>query len=219
MKAQSSKQHYFQRGRELATQGRSREAANILALALRKDPFQSELLCVMGEVQVAMRNYAFAAEYFRRAEESNPCLVDIYICRARMITLLGYLSRSRRDLEKAMKIAPKDARVFSELASYHFLAGQYEKARADVLYALELDPRDAKAVLLLAQISERTGRYSDALSLYEQVCRQLDPMNEEAKEGIKRIMSGKPSCNPDRIKKENPRTNAGDLNLSEGIAA
>jgi len=179
---------YAERGMHLAFAGHYREANNLLAHALKGEPMSAHLLCMMANVQSKLHNYAFAFEYFRRAEESNPKLPEIFLGRALMHLEIERLGMARADIEKADALLQGDFRVHLLKAQYQLQMGQVEKARAEANLALELQPRSESCLLMMAQIQERRGRWEDAVDLYEKVIREVDPLSRAAIQSRDRLI-------------------------------
>ncbi|WP_096085925.1 c-type cytochrome biogenesis protein CcmI [Agaribacterium haliotis] len=95
----------------------------------------------------------------------------------------GNYELSVRAYKELLKLAPESARVHAELAQSLFMrAGNTitPEVRAETQKALELDPELASALGLAGIDAFQSGRYQQAIDLWQSAVKQLDPQSSGA---------------------------------------
>src|SRR5215470_7637140 len=103
----------------------------------------------------------------------------------------GDLSEARAELEKAVRLAPKDAAAQSELGWVLALQGQNDAAIGHLRTAIQLKPTLVSARVTLASVLSQQGKTQQA----EQELRaalKIAPDNAEAHRMLAKVLSAKP---------------------------
>jgi tetratricopeptide (TPR) repeat protein len=99
--------------------------------------------------------------------------------RARYFLSENQLNPALNDLNKALKINPKEPELFLTLAEIYFKLGKNENTTASLLKAVELDPYKTEAYNKLSQLNILTQRFDIALA-YNDKALMVEPFNAKS---------------------------------------
>ena len=153
--------------RFLADDDRAGEAEQLLQEGEPRHPEAAELPRLLGEIHYHGKRYRQAIECWRRALKIEPECVNDWNMLGAALQSLGDTDAARAALEKALALAPDDARVHCNLGTLHQNLKQPEQAVAEFRRALALDPDEPMALTGLAFTLLDVGLASEALALLE----------------------------------------------------
>lgn len=104
----------------------------------------SKGICLAG-----MRQYDEAEASFRRAAELAPDQPHTFLNLAHLLLMRGKLVEARREIEKAVGLAPCDDAIWVEQARIVSALGDRDAAKGMVTRALELNPQNREAQAML----------------------------------------------------------------------
>ena len=86
-----------------------------------------------GKIHFNNKEYKKSIEYFTKAIEKNPYLVDAYDLRAQALREIGEYEKSVKDFKRAYTLMPEEKRFFVEISNVYFLLSQkeYEKGNTE----------------------------------------------------------------------------------------
>jgi TolB-like protein/Tfp pilus assembly protein PilF len=144
----------------------AREAARE---ALARDDRLAEAYAAKAYVQgVFDWDWAGAEATIQRAVELEPNSVDAHYVFAILLMAMGRLEEARAQIGHAARVDPLSAQVQSTFGRILYRARQFDAAVERLNRAIELEPRNGMAYGRLADVYALTGRYDEALRLYEQ---------------------------------------------------
>jgi tetratricopeptide (TPR) repeat protein len=124
-----------------------------------------------------------AIESLRKASEIDhkysPNLATALQQRAAAYLGDGKLQDALADLTEAIKIEPRDARIYESRAYAEMKANDLDKAQADYSEAIKLDPNQIRYYKLRSYIREVKGDYKGSMEDTDKVL-QMDKNNAEA---------------------------------------
>lgn len=153
----------------LLQQGRTEDAARLLAGLLQRDPTYARAWQNMGVVYARQGALDRAIEAFRRALACDPRLTESAVNLARALRLKGRYAEARDVLTRAQTTVPGDAQILTALAT--LLATAPDDAVRDGARAVELAERAARLspqpslplFEALATAHAEAGRFDEAL--------------------------------------------------------
>jgi len=124
---------------------------------------------VLAEVQTGLNQHQAARESLRQARELDPRQIAVH-----MSNWYSYLFREPKDfaraeeaMQRALEIAPEEARVHENLGDVHRAMGQLERARDAYTRAVELDPTQSAGNIKKGHINSFLGEYEQARADYD----------------------------------------------------
>ena len=152
----------MQYAQALRSTGQRSQAVAVLEQATIKNPRDKALLGAYGRALADAGNYTQALEVFSRAH--TPEMPDWRILSAQGAVLdqLGRYEEARRYYASALKIAPDEPSVLSNLGLSYALSKDLKKAEATLRRATSQAKVDARARQNLALVVGLQGRFSEA---------------------------------------------------------
>jgi cytochrome c-type biogenesis protein CcmH/NrfG len=149
------------------------KAAEEFQEILKTDPNQASALRGLGYAALQKKDYPQAAEYFRRASQSNSQDARVHYYYA----MLMYKRSSqnpdqpelKQELETAVKLDPKLADAYSLLAFARMAAQDKPGALAAADQAVTLSPRNEGYLYNQAQIYISAGRVGDGIAILKRL--------------------------------------------------
>ncbi len=137
--------------------------------ALARDDRLAEAHAAQAYVQgVFDWDWAGAEATIQRAVQLEPNSMDAHYVYAILLMAMGRLSEALAQIEHAARVDPLSAQVQSTFGRILYRARQFDAAVERLNRAIELEPRNGMAYGRLADVYALTGRYDEALRLYEQ---------------------------------------------------
>lgn len=138
--------------------------------ALQIDPLLAEAYACMGMVDSRDHNWGEAERIFRRAIQLNPNLSaarqDFAMC---VLTPLGRLDDSERELRAALELDPLSFKVLNWLDSVLIIAGRDDEVLANSHRILSADPDDYHARQLSGRASVLKGKLDEGIAAFEKL--------------------------------------------------
>ncbi len=153
-------------GAALSIDGDLDQAAAAYDQASTLDPANSELLWRLGDLAVARRDPASAERLYVRAVESAP---EEWVPQARLGAFYyrqGQYQGALAAFEKQVRLAPDNARGYSNLAAVYHQLERTDEAAAVLQRSLEVAPNDM-TYSNLGTLLYFQGRFPEALSAFE----------------------------------------------------
>ncbi|MFH1390400.1 MAG: tetratricopeptide repeat protein [Candidatus Margulisiibacteriota bacterium] len=196
--------------------GKSAEAMRLSKIGVALDPYYAEIFQLMGTIYERQGEKLKAARMYQKTFMINPNLGEAMLAMERVaapdfiekafaqaferykdkspvLEKLGGYYYNRGDLNKALNIARRMARIEPKGTFAYILAGQVylrqnnlEQARKTFEQVVFLDPKNSTALQSLGMIYLKKGDVAKAKELFSQVL-IVDPNNEQAK----RIVGGR----------------------------
>jgi Tfp pilus assembly protein PilF len=136
--------------------------------AVDKDPKDATAYLHRGDAYMTNQDYEHAIEDYTKAIKLNPEDADVYVRRVVAGIAWQYEYQEKgmggdsdatwpyinrwEDLNKALKIDPKNTRALTVRGEQYLVIVQYDKALADFTAAIRIDPKDADAYRLRAEL-------------------------------------------------------------------
>ena len=108
----------------------------------------------LGRDEEALSAYREALEWDRLSVTPNP---GLYLDLGSLLLDTNRIADAIPQLERAVKLSPRDLRTHSELGKAYMHDGQLEKAQLELETAVGLETNDAPAHFVLAQIYRKRG--------------------------------------------------------------
>ena len=195
----------------------SKDAINIFKKVVKVKPDDFNAYYILGLNYFKEKQYEKMMEAYKKAIEINPNFADAHYNLGMAYYYRNMYEESIEELEKAKRLNPDDSATFSFLAQvkttayeYHLSKGttylteeQYYKAKNEFDLALKIKPGDSEAEKYRSKVIEvikkeiplylekakkyfEEKKYSMAFTEWNKVI-EIDPENNEAKEGLKKI--------------------------------
>jgi tetratricopeptide (TPR) repeat protein len=152
---------YLNLGRNLARQGRYREAQEILYEFLEIKPNSAEAYVELAKIYRTRKDNEMYIRHLARATSLAPAVsVEPYRALAEAYWLTGRPEKAISALREAIEIFPKEqtAQVHADLGSLLISQGQYEKALAEMKQAAEISEdlaKDEKFQQILTELEKK----------------------------------------------------------------
>ncbi|MCC6764615.1 MAG: tetratricopeptide repeat protein [Deltaproteobacteria bacterium] len=170
-------------GMWLHQEGRSEEAAAMLASALRLEPDDAEIEGDLGIVLAALGRGAEARAHLERAVALAPESPSARNNLANALARDGRLDEAVAHYRRAVALDPGYADAQNNLANVRAQQGALDEAVRHYEAALAADPRYATAHANLAAVLTRLGRNDEAIAHYRDALR-LDPEQADWARGL-----------------------------------
>lgn len=121
-----------------------------------------------------------ALEQVNLAIQESPKNVNVYVLRAQIYGKMGKAAEAKADLEAVSKMAPKNAKFYSNSSGVFYSLGDYQKALSDYKTALSLPPKpQGSAYGWLSALYSYVGNYDQALVEAKKAA-EMDPTDHYA---------------------------------------
>ena len=156
------------------SEGRDREAAEVLERVVNADPENRLAFEYLGRAYRNLRSFRQARDAFGKAIAlgRNPAMVHIDYALA--CIELGEPSLGWKALEEALRIQPGSALARQAMAEILVAEGRPAEAIPLLEEAMQLRPRAPRSYLFLGMVYEALGRPHDAAAAWQRVV-ELDP--------------------------------------------
>lgn len=195
--------YFFTQGKNYYQQGKQIEGVALIEKAIEQSPsealFYDELASKYADLAV---NYAeqdatvstqLASSAIALSDQSlklNDRHLNFYKSRASIFIKLGqldpqYYIGAKISLQKAISLAPTDARLYYNLALIEDVLGEKEQALKDLEYAVKIKANYAQARNELANFYLLRSRLQDAQAQYQYLLTNINPEDELVKEKLR----------------------------------
>jgi tetratricopeptide (TPR) repeat protein len=149
------------------------KALPILAEALKKSPDSKAVRSQLAFVAATTGNTDLAIDQYTWLVEKDPGNIDHQVRLAEAYRAKGDFTSAAAAFQTAWKLAPKDIRIPTALASIQDANGQREQAKATYLEALKLDPDNPFILNNLAfMLADTNGNLEEAMGMLERAQRK-----------------------------------------------
>ncbi len=152
-------------------------AAEALAAALRLDPYSSEALALSAFAKI-LRNWDWrgAELAFERALSfGNGSSALRWRHASFLLAPMGKIEQALEQVDSALRLDPLSALVIYVRAQILWCGRQYSQAAAECEHALMIDPAFKLARLLLGCLNQQTGKFTEAIAVFEDELEALRP--------------------------------------------
>jgi tetratricopeptide (TPR) repeat protein/tRNA A-37 threonylcarbamoyl transferase component Bud32 len=123
----------------------------------------------------------------REAVDLEPARPEGWVTTSEILNQEGDYSGAKTSAERALKIAPDDARALRAKSYAEFNLGDYQQAFTDANRAVALDPNSGLGYLFRAMAEENLGMKEQAIKDYR-LAEKFDPsLMPAAEEGLRRL--------------------------------
>ncbi len=149
--------------------GRTKEAVDILAEAVRIEPGNAGLRNFHGQVCLFAARYDQAEEELRKALEIDPDLADAHNNLGAVYDRTGRKTEAEAEFRLAIAAPayPTPEKAHLNLGKLYESQGRTEEAIREYRQAVEIDTKYYQAHFELAALLEKTGRLDEAAREYE----------------------------------------------------
>jgi Tfp pilus assembly protein PilF len=134
-----------------------RMIASYAEFRLAKNPHDARARTELGFTQWMGGRSAEAMEEFRLACADDPTYDQPHYYRGVVYRTQHHLTAARNEFETAIRLNPKNARAFGNLAVVFLDLGELDRAEKNIRQAVRLDPTDALARETLEEILQLRG--------------------------------------------------------------
>jgi tetratricopeptide (TPR) repeat protein len=178
-------------GQIALTENNAAEAEKVFRRAVELNPQAALAHAGLAEVLLANGKMDEAIAEAKDAIAAGDDRAAIYSLLGVAQTLSGKYDESLFSLSESLKREPKNAVALRYRANSLIAKGRLNEAVADLQSALVVEPLTVTKINL-ARVYARTGRYAEAISLYQEILK-AEPSNAEARADLAAVMieSGK----------------------------
>jgi Flp pilus assembly protein TadD len=146
--------------------GRLEACRELYGTMLERNPGDTETRCKLGLVQIRLRDFAAAAEIFRRAAELDTTNPYAFRMLGLALSETGERGEAIKALEESVKLAPtnSDGRIL--LGSLYFDVGQDNEAEEQFKSAIAYEDTTPYPHMNLAQLYAKQGKKEKGLQYY-----------------------------------------------------
>lgn len=157
-----------------------RQAEACFSAVLRKDPESLDALTNLSAVYIEQERYDQARKSLERARELGPHQPKVLVNLGMVEVHSGALESAKGLFHQALGLNPREESALLNLAYLGLKQGDLETAEVHLKRLLEIRPAHLDALLTLASVNERRGKIEDAVALYRESLRQVQPGNGDA---------------------------------------
>jgi len=133
-----------------------------------------------------------ALQNFNKAISLKPNYAPAHFYSAVVYNSQGKVNEAIAKMEINRQLLPSDIGTAFQLGVLYYRTEQYNKAKSEFIRAITLDDNFSNARYFLGLIYDREGNKEDAIDQFERIA-QLNPDNEQVKQIIENLKSGKPA--------------------------
>jgi tetratricopeptide (TPR) repeat protein len=141
---------------------------------IRRDPGNPKAYAIRAKLYFMQGKYQAAREDCDRGEALAPRLRDWVITRGSSLSRERHHDKAIPELDKAIKLCPLSAGLFTERATCFYELHKHELAVADLNTAARLTPNDQQIYILRSRVWLAQRDYRRALQDYD-TCLRLNP--------------------------------------------
>jgi choline-sulfatase len=169
--------------------GHPAEARAALEGVLRMDPKSPIALLQLGELELAEKNYAKAADYLKRTLEVRPADATAAFDYGRALYLSGDFPGAREALQSGLKLEPNQFPARLLLGQTCLKLNDLNAAEDQIEAALLLQPKNTEAQLALGEVLVGQKKFSEAVETLRPLT-QSQPENADAYTLLAQAYSG-----------------------------
>jgi tetratricopeptide (TPR) repeat protein len=169
---------HYDRGQDLAREGRIREAAAEFEKALEEASGESRLHVSLSKAWLNLGEYDRAMEQTREALEINPYNYEMQMNYGFLLARKGDVETGLKHLAAAIRINPLHPLLWYNRATLYLQVKDYDRALADYTEALELEPRYPDALNGRGIVRRITGDLDNAMADFDSSIR-INPRGHE----------------------------------------
>ncbi|MEC4721336.1 tetratricopeptide repeat protein [Noviherbaspirillum sp. CPCC 100848] len=147
--------------------------------ALKKAPWDSEILYLLGTACSQLKKWKDAGQYLERALKIKPDYPEALNNLGQTLSETGMFRESVEYFEKALLLFPDYADVHSNIGGALRKLGEIERAEKHLRRAIEIEPNLANAHYFLGLVLNEQDRFSEAAASFSRGL-ELRPDNEMA---------------------------------------
>jgi tetratricopeptide (TPR) repeat protein len=151
--------------------GLNKEAVRYWEQSRRIEPNRADTYHAMATEALSRQDFDRALELARKALSLNPSLTSSRRCVAESLIGLGRLQEALKELQQAIKAAPRDVEIHCMLGSALAQLGELDAAKKSYEAALEIDPHHASACYQLSVVNARLNLREEAQAYRERFVR------------------------------------------------
>ncbi len=144
------------------------QAEQIYRDILQVDPFQADVLHLLGLIALQVGKSDIAVDYMGQALLLQPRHAEAHNNLGVALQQQGKLDEAIASYQQALRLQPGYADAHNNLGNVFKEQGQFEKALASYQQALRLRPNDAETHANLGNIFQQQGRFTEAMASYQQ---------------------------------------------------
>ncbi len=171
------------RGQMLAFLERFDEAAQAFSKAIDLDPYNAEILNLVGTALESGENYEDAIKQYTLAIKLSPRNPVFYANRGKAWRAAEYYGSAEEDLKKAIELSPEDADLYNELGLVYYRAGEYALAYKWFGEAIKRDGSELIYWLNRGDAALQAGDARRAIENFTEVIRYEDDADTYALRG------------------------------------
>ena len=154
---------------QLSSGGDTGRALRVLKELLEYYPGDEVIQSNLASIHLQLEDWESARQILTEVSESGSSQFGVWLNLATAEAGLGNLPEARRAIDRAVALAPGQARGHLTRAEICTKQRDLVAARESALKAVELEPEDAQAFLILAEANTRLGQPAEACAAFERV--------------------------------------------------
>ncbi len=171
----------FNLAEELYAMGFTGQAKRLYQELLGHYPDDGDILTALADIAVSDGDTDQALTYLERITPENPAYVQALMATADVYQTQGLYEVSLQKLTQARELAPDEPVIVFALGELQFTWGHFTQAAAAYLELLDMDETTIAGVnvrLRYAESLAQTGRFEDAVSVYQEVGEDHLPIDD-----------------------------------------
>lgn len=154
---------------QLSSSGDTGRGIRTLRELLEYYPGDEVILSNLASIHLQLEDWESARQILTEVSESGSSQFGVWLNLATAEAGLGNLPEARKAIDRAVALAPGQARGHLTRAEICAKQRDLVAARESALKAVELEPEDAQAFLILAEANTRLGQPAEACAAFERV--------------------------------------------------
>lgn len=164
-----TKDTWYDKGLDLANQGKYKEAIQAFERAIELDPENTTILRQKGKALANMGNLSVSIRIFENLIELDPNDAEAWYNKGNILYNLSMHSESIEAYKEAIEIDPEYKDAWIKNGQILCEIGKYDEALIAFDKAIELNPNDAEAWFNKGSVLDSLGRYDEAVKVYDKV--------------------------------------------------
>ncbi|KAG1455469.1 hypothetical protein G6F56_007058 [Rhizopus delemar] len=135
--------------------------------------YQAHALNLMGTFAFLKGDTVAALEYFNKAVEADPKLVQSYIKRSSIYMEQGDIASTYKQFDDAIAINPSDADIYYHRGQVNYISGQFDAAAKDYTESIKLDDSFVYAHIQLGVVQYKLGSVSSSMTTFNNTLKKF----------------------------------------------